>query len=273
MKWPSIYRWGKASGMMSWWGICIALSLVSFGESCLVCFGISSALSLVGQLWVLSNFESCLLWNLVSFESCRSALSLVELWVLSALESCQLWVLSNFESALSLVENFASCLFWNFVSFKSCLSCLLLLLLNDCFWGEFGVLSEKESWELFEFFFYMSYGSCPPIGSDEEDVVELARDLLSCFCNFLNFWNFKNCWNSSSESESSWIVVGVLWVGFGVTGEFIFLGTCWIWYWSLLPVAMNSVTVMSEHSVWLNLSHHLILNSLKRLIGNLSAIL
>jgi len=34
---------------------------------------------------------------------------------------------------------------------------------------------------------YMSYGSCPPIGSDEEDVVELARDLLSCFCIFLNF--------------------------------------------------------------------------------------
>ena len=53
-------------------------------------------------------------------------------------------------------------------------------------------------------FFYISNGSWPPIGStDEEDVVELARDLLSCFYIFLNFWNCKNCWNSSSESESS----------------------------------------------------------------------
>ena len=64
-----------------------------------------------------------------------------------------------------------------------------------------------ESLSAFDNFFflndiYISNGSCPPIGSDDEDVVELARDLLTCFCIFLKFWNFKNCWNSSSESES-----------------------------------------------------------------------
>jgi len=72
----------------------------------------------------------------------------------------------------------------------------------------------------------MSYGSCPPIGSDEEDVVELARDLLSCFCIFLNFWNFKNCWNSSSESVLNALLVLLPWnsgpVGFvnEVSSEF-----------------------------------------------------
>ena len=130
---------------------------------------------------------------------------------------------------------------------------------------------------IYRFFFqddYMSKGSCPPIGSVEvEDVAELACDLLNCFCIFSNFWNWRNCWNSLSESESEsfWSWIGALELDFGVEEESTCLETCWIWCWIFLPVLRNSLTVDSEHRVWLNLSHHLILNSRKRLIGNLSA--
>jgi len=133
----------------------------------LVCFGISSTLSLA--------CESCLLWvlsrNLVSFESCRgilSALSLVE-------ESRQLWVMLSFgiSSALSHVEFYLLC------SFESCrvLSALLLsvtwvlvfLFLENLFECDF--LKFRRDIEFFLLFllsfpfFLSSNGSCPALNA------------------------------------------------------------------------------------------------------------
>ena len=108
-----------------------------------------------------------------------------------------------------------------------------------CWWWNLQRSVSKTFYFFYFLFFqciYISNGSCPPIGSDEEDVVELARDLVSCFCILLNFWNFKNCWNSSSESDSSWIGTEVLWVDLGVIGEFAFLATWWIWWWSFFSL-------------------------------------
>ena len=102
------------------------------------------------------------------------------------------------ESALCLVELCVSSSFGILLAL-SLVELRVLSALESCRRVMFCLLL------MMDFFFpyflndiYISNGSCPPIG-----FVELARDLLSCFCIFLNFWNFKNCWNSSSESESS----------------------------------------------------------------------
>jgi len=192
-------------------------------ESCFV----SHLESALLQLWVMSSLESAFALSLslveASFESYRPwNLLLLYLWVLSRpalslvvlgicfcfiLESCRghLWVLSSLESAfalsLSLVEAiFESCRPWNLLWRVS------LGLVRFWVSFHFGILSVMSCWSwsagggicfwvlsaniriFWIFFFYISKGSWPPIGSVEaEDDTKLVCDLWNCFCIFLNF--------------------------------------------------------------------------------------